>query len=163
MFGLPRGLPRATVTVPNVQYRKALASDAMACAQIIHAWDAEVPWMVPLDHLEPMAEFWGEMFADDPAWVAEIAGHVVGFCSRTDDNINGLYLLAEARNLGVGKALLDLAKADRDWITVWAYEQNPAARRFYRREGLVEICREWEVFSDGSRLMDVEHRWTRPA
>lgn len=60
------------------------------------------------------------------------------------------------------KALLDLAKADRDWITVWAYEKNEHARRFYRREGLVEICREMEVFDDGSRLMDVEHRWTRP-
>jgi ribosomal protein S18 acetylase RimI-like enzyme len=143
------------------EYRKGRPRDARACAQIIHNWDAEVPWMVPLDTLDSMTEFWRSLLGTAAAWVAENNGEVVGFCARNDDNIAGLYVDRHARNCGVGKRLLDLAKADRDWITVWAYEANTAARKFYRREGLIEISREMEVYDDGSRLMDVEHRWTR--
>ncbi len=142
----------------TITYRAASATDAIACAQIIRDWGAETPWMVPLDDLEPMAASWRDLLASDTAWVAERAGRVVGFCVREDDNITGLYVTGSARGSGVGKRLLDLAKADRDWITVWAYEANTRARKFYRREGLVEICFERE---DESSLMNVEHRWTR--
>jgi GNAT superfamily N-acetyltransferase len=143
------------------KYRAAQPSDAIACSQIIRDWGDETSWMVPIDHLESMAQFWGDLFETDLAWVAETDERIVGFCARCDDNIAALYVAPEARNLGVGKALLDLAKADRDWITVWAYEKNEKARRFYRREGLIEISREMEIFDDGSSLMDVEHRWNR--
>ncbi|MEL6947704.1 MAG: GNAT family N-acetyltransferase, partial [Pseudomonadota bacterium] len=95
----------------------------------------------------------------ETAWVAEDTGTIVGFCVRQDDNLTGLYVAREARGRGIGKALLDLAKANRDTITVWAYEQNPHARKFYRREGCVEISREVE---EGTSLIDVEHRWTKP-
>jgi len=139
-------------------YRLSSATDATACARIIRAWGAETPWMVPLDHLDPMAASWKDLLASDTAWVAQRNGQVAGFCAREDDNITGLYVTGSARNLGVGKRLLDLAKEDRDWIRVWAYEANRHARRFYRREGLVEICREVEP---GSGLMNVEHRWHR--
>ncbi len=145
------------------RYRQAERSDAIACCQIIRDWGDETPWMVPIDHLESMVRFWGDLFESDLAWVAEENKRIVGFCARSDDNISALYVAREARNFGVGKALLDLAKTNRDWITVWAYEKNEKARKFYLREGLVEVCREMEVFDDGSSLMDVEHRWTRPA
>jgi len=143
------------------EFRKGLASDGMACARILHAWGAETPWMVPFYDLEPLAEFWAELLTKDFGYVAHDQGRVVGFCSREDDNVSGLFILKEARGCGVGKRLLDLAKADRDWITVWAYEANTGARKFYHREGLVEIKRELEEFDDGNSLMDVEHRWTR--
>ncbi len=142
----------------SIPIRPARASDAIACAHIIRAWGAETPWMVPLDDLEPMAASWEDLLASDTAWVGEEGGLVVGFCVREADNITGLYIAAEARNMGLGKRLLDRAKEQRDWITVWAYEANTAARRFYRREGLVEICREVE---EGSNLMNVEHQWHR--
>jgi len=105
--------------------------------------------------------FWAELLTKDFGYVAHDQGRVVGFCSREDDNVSGLFILKEARGCGIGKRLLDLAKADRDWITVWAYEANTGARKFYHREGLVEIKRELEEFDDGNSLMDVEHRWTR--
>ncbi|MGB5560371.1 MAG: GNAT family N-acetyltransferase [Paracoccaceae bacterium] len=139
-------------------YRSAEASDAIACARIIREWGAETPWMVPLDDLEPMADSWRDLLDTETAWVAEQDGGVVGFCVREDDNITGLYVARAARNFGAGKRLLDLAKAERDWITVWAYEANTLARKFYRREGLMEIGRE---IQKGTNLVDVEHRWLR--
>ena len=83
---------------------------------------------------------------------------MVGFCVPEDDNITGHYIARAARHFGAGKRLLDLAKAERDWITVWAYEANTLARKFYRREGLMEIGRENQK---GTNLVDVEHRWLR--
>ncbi len=145
----------------NYEFRLATPSDAAACSQIIQDWGDEAPWMVPLDNLAPMAAFWSSIFEEESGWVAHDKGLILGFCARTEDNITGLYVAKMARGNGLGKALLNLAKENRGWITVWAYEKNKDARRFYRREGLIEIGREMEVFDDGSSLMDVEHRWTR--
>ncbi|AUH32492.1 GNAT family N-acetyltransferase [Paracoccus tegillarcae] len=145
----------------NYVFRLAVPSDAEACSQIIQDWGDETPWMVPLDNLAPMKEFWSFIFEEEIGWVAHRNGQILGFCARTEDNITGLYVAKKARGKGLGKALLDLAKEDQQWITVWAYEKNEDARRFYRREGLIEIGREMEVFEDGSSLMDIEHRWTR--
>lgn len=114
--------------------------------------------MAPLDDRAPMIAFWTEVFQIEQAWVAEQDGTIVGFCTRDADNIGGLYVATARRSTGIGKRLLDAAKAERDWITVWAYALNSRARDFYRREGLVEISREVEPESG---LMNVEHRWVR--
>ena len=102
---------------------------------------------------------WDDLFETNLVWVAEIEDHIVGFCTRDDDNIGALYVAKEVRSAGIGKRLLDLAKADRDWITVWAYEKNKHALRFYKREGLIEICREIE---EETNLINIEYRWTKP-
>lgn len=140
--------------------RQAAVGDGPACAAIIRAWGAETPWMAPLDDLDPMGAFWDEMIAEHPAWVAESNAKVVGFCLREDDigNIGGLYVDGGARGHGVGKALLDRAKLGWDRLVVWAYEANTEARRFYAREGFIEICYEVE---EESGLMNIEHHWTR--
>lgn len=139
-------------------YRTARGSDATACAKIIREWGDDTQWMVPLDSLEPMASWWRALLETETAWVAQKDRRVVGFCVREDDNISGLYVASDAQSCGVGKALLDLAKVDREWITVWAFEKNVLARKFYRREGLVEVGREQDA---NTGLVDVEHRWTR--
>lgn len=142
----------------TVEFRNARAADAPFCASIICAWGAETPWMVPIDDTETVAASWRDLLETDTAWVAEISGHVVGFCVREDHNITGLYVRSDARSLGVGKGLLDLAKVGRDWITVWVYELNELARAFYRREGLRDIGREKD---EHSHLIYREMRWKR--
>lgn len=142
----------------TTQIRSGQQCDVAACVDILRDWAAETPWMVELDERQSMQAFWSDLFKTDRVWIAEVGDRVVGFCTRDDDNIGALYVAGEVRSTGIGKRLLERAKADRDWITVWAYEQNEQALRFYRREGLVEICREIET---GSNLMNIEHRWTR--
>jgi ribosomal protein S18 acetylase RimI-like enzyme len=141
-------------------YRLAEERDGRACARIVREHGAETPWLGPLNDFESLVEWWtGCLLNVDTSWVAEENGKVIGFCVRQDDNITGLYVSSKARGCGVGKSLLDMAKVEREWITVWAYEQNPRARKFYCREGCVEISREIE---EGTALVDVEHRWTKP-
>lgn len=145
------------------QIRSGKKSDALACVDILRNWADETAWMAEMGELEPMQAFWMDIFEEDLVWVAEIDERIVGFCTRGvddgADNIGALYVIAEARGAGIGKRLLDMAKKDRDWITVWAYEKNERARKFYKREGLVEISREIEK---SSNLVNIEHRWKRP-
>lgn len=140
-------------------YRSATARDGEACARIVCAWSEETPWIEPVRDFDGVVAFWSGFLHNVPtSWVCVSDGDVVGFCAREDDNIGGLYLAKTARGQGVGKHLLNLAKEDRDWITVWAYALNDRARKFYRREGCLEISRE---IDERYGLEDVEHRWTR--
>lgn len=142
----------------SIAFRASRAADAVACAQIICDWGAETPWMVPIDERDAVAASWCDLLASNTAWVAERQAQVVGFCVREDDNITGLYVQKDARGLGIGKTLLDQAKVDRDWITVWVYEMNTLARAFYRREGFRDVSREKD---EHSHLMYIETRWER--
>lgn len=140
--------------------RPGTPADATACARIIRAWGAETAWMVPIDDLEPVAAFWADLFVKYPVWVAERDGAVLGFCQREDDYIGGLYIAREDRGQGLGKRLVDHAKAGQARLVAWSYEANTEARRFYRREGFVEFAREVE---QSSGLMNVGHVWIGPA
>jgi GNAT superfamily N-acetyltransferase len=145
----------------TVTYRRAKSADGPSAARIVWSWGQETPWMTTLFDLDRMTEWWSQRFETDHVWIGENSEGVIGFCARDEDNIDGLYVHTEMRGKGVGKRLLDLAKENRDWITVWAHELNTEARRFYRREGLVEIWRETERHEDGVSLVDIEHRWER--
>ncbi len=142
----------------TLRIRMGLQSDVDTCVRIMTGWVDETPWAFEPDSHQELVAIWSGYFTDFSVWVADIDGSVVGFCTRNDDNISALYVDADWRCRGIGKRLLDAAKADRDWITVWAYEMNNKALKFYKREGLVEHSREVE---DGSDLIDIEHRWIK--
>jgi ribosomal protein S18 acetylase RimI-like enzyme len=102
-------------------YRLAEGSDGRSCAEIIRDWSLETKWIGPLNEFESVVDWWrGCILNVETSWVCEENDKVVGFCVREDDNITGLYVARDARTRGIGKHLLDMAKAERDWITVWA-------------------------------------------
>lgn len=112
------------------------------------------------DEQQEMVAYWSGIFKNDLAWVAETKGLIVGFCTRSDDLVGALYVVPEARSAGIGRRLLDLAKENRDSIHLWAYQLNIPARRFYRRERLVEVSEEIE---EETNLMEIKHLWTKPS
>ena len=146
------------------RFRDALPSDAIECVKILRDYFDQTHWLPDshdLDERSSMERWWGEHFQDEMAWVAENNGVIIGFCSRqrSNNNISALYVVPESRNEGVGKQLLDLAKENCNQIIVWAFELNHDARKFYQREGLVEIGRE---IDEDLNIVDIEHHWTRP-
>ena len=75
-------------------------------------------------------------------WLATIAGRDVGFASAyTADGrvwIKKLYLLAETRGLGIGKALIATARAHFGQhlpVALYVNDGNAAAIAFYRAQG----------------------------
>jgi ribosomal protein S18 acetylase RimI-like enzyme len=74
--------------------------------------------------------------------IAESGGHLIGFVTVRDDEIEQLYVDARARGSGVAAALLGHGERviaeqhERAWLAVVA--GNTRARRFYARNGWID-------------------------
>ncbi|UYY66073.1 acetyltransferase [Serratia marcescens] len=71
-------------------------------------------------------------------WVAEDRpGHPCGFIGLNGNKVEMLFIDADQRGQGVGKALLTHAETLHDELQLDVNEQNPQASGFYRHYGFV--------------------------
>ena len=139
--------------------RPATPADAPACAAILNAWIDETPWMPRVHSHEDVERHYREfVFQKRKVIVAEDDAPIGYLALDTEEGfIASFFLKAEARGAGVGKRLLDDAKAEANQLQLWTFVENSGARRFYEREGFTEIER-----SDGDNeesLPDILFRW----
>ncbi len=97
-------------------------------------------------------------------WLAVDDGSVVGVASRDGEWVRQLYVAAERTGRGLGQRLLqrilgEARSAALPRVSLWTFQRNAGARRFYERNGFVAV-----EFGDGSgneeREPDV--RYERP-
>ena len=88
------------------------------------------------------------------------ADEVLGFAACDGEELDALYVAEAARRQGVGTALLERLKAKRDRLTLWTFQANEGAQRFYRREGFAEVERTNGTRND-EQLPDVRYVWHR--
>jgi len=144
--------------------RPAAVGDAVAIADLYTAARvAAVPQMPPARHTNAEDRQW--MAArladgDHEAWVAALTdGRIVGYALLTPVWLDHLFIAPDRCGSGIGTVLLDLVKSLRpDGFSLWVFESNAGARRFYARHGLVEL-----EHTDGSgneeRAPDVRMAW----
>jgi len=140
--------------------RRAGAADAPACAAIFNAWVDATTWMPRLHDAGDVARFYREhVMATCEVVIAEAGGRTLGFVAVDGEGfVASLYLAAAARGRGIGRALLDAAKARHpEGLLLWAFVANDGALRFYAREGFVEVARTAGENEEG--LPDVMLRW----
>jgi ribosomal protein S18 acetylase RimI-like enzyme len=127
----------------EVELRPARPQDAASCAAIFNAWVDATDWMPRVHPPEAVERHFRETVLPKRAvMVAERAGEVVGFLALAEGHVDGLYLTADARRQGLGRALISLAKAaSPEGLTLWTFVSNTAARAFYARQGFVELSR----------------------
>lgn len=115
---------------------------------VLDEWIAEAPasWRTALAAIGP----------DSPArvWVGERDANVLGYATTSPakdtwlpppdgaGELTNLYLDPDAIGTGLGRqlyehAVTDLRERGFDPLVVWAFRDNPLARRFYPRMGLV--------------------------
>lgn len=139
--------------------RPAGESDADAVAAVHLAARLVAP-MPPPAHPEAEVRAWlAKRLLADETWVAEVDDAVVGYVRLTATWLDDLYVHPDHAGVGLGTALLDLAKARRPGgFGLWVFETNAPARAFYARHGLVEVER-----TDGSeneeRAPDIRVVW----
>ena len=135
--------------------RDATPQDAAEIARVLGDWCREVPWLPKLHTRDADLAFVRGLLATHVVRVGFAGG--VGFLARRGVAVTALYLAPEARGKGLGKALLDEAKA-LGHLQLWAFQANHGARAFYRREGFGEVR-----FTDGAdndeKLPDVRLEW----
>lgn len=138
--------------------RKAENDDAHAAGAIVYQFQQGTNWMPKLYTLEEVTMFCRTMIERGWVTVAKDQGRVVGFLARDRVEVCSLYLADGIRGRGFGRALLAEAKAASPQLLLRTFEANTAARRFYHRQGFIEIGR-----GDGSTneegLPDIFLQW----
>ncbi len=141
--------------------RPARLSDALPCAKILQQWINETHWFPNPAPESASEQAMARRISSGVVMVAQNAGGIVGFVAYEGGFLECLYLEKEARNQGLGRALLDLAKNNgAETVSLWVLQRNHAARRFYAREGFCEV-----ELGDGDDneegLPDIRLEWKR--
>lgn len=62
---------------------------------------------------------------------------IAGFIGMNEEHIEGIFVKAEMRSNGIGKALLNFAKTKKERLSLNVYQKNSRAVSFYEREGFI--------------------------
>jgi GNAT superfamily N-acetyltransferase len=107
-----------------------------------------MPWLAVLhSREETIAYFADRLRAHEKLLVAEVNALVVGFIALEGNHVDHLYIAPSYQNRGIGHTLLAKAKElYPNGLTLWTFQRNARARRFYEARGFVA-----SEFTDGSR------------
>ncbi len=117
----------------TIEIRRATRADIPAMARIVVAWEAATEWMPDGTIESDVIGMIDEVFDHRQIYVAN--DPVAAYMSIDADahKIGALY--CDRQRQGIGKALVDTAKAGRDFLWLQTHQPNIAAHRFYLREG----------------------------
>ncbi|MFF7067775.1 GNAT family N-acetyltransferase [Streptomyces pseudovenezuelae] len=145
----------------SVVIRRATASDAAASADVyLRSFAAALPTVVrPRSDDEVHAYIRDVVVPSHETWVAVAEEQVVGLMVLDGDLLSQLYLDPGWRGRGIGDRFVTLAKEHGPrGLSLWTFQVNKPAHRFYERHGFVEAER-----TDGSgneeREPDVRYVW----
>ena len=116
-----------------------------------HSFVPEEYWR---SNLEPVRE----AIASAEVYVADSGGRVLGFIGLDGGYIAGIFVSPESRGRGVGRQLLERAKARHARLELQVYAENPRARRFYEREGFSVLS---EGADSGTGRAELVMAWAR--
>jgi GNAT superfamily N-acetyltransferase len=123
-------------------------------------WVRETGWMPVLHTREEDLGFLRHLIDTTEVTLAEDA-EPLGFLSLDGADVRALYLAPAARGRGIGRALLDRAKAGRDHLELWTFEANAPAIAFYEREGF-RVAERTDGSGNDERLPDLRLIWEGP-
>jgi ribosomal protein S18 acetylase RimI-like enzyme len=132
----------------GITIRPAAAADAAAVADVYLA-SFKATYDFPLAHTDDQVRAWirDSVVPAGGTWVAlDAEGAIVGMMDVATGDLSQLYIRPDRLGEGIGRRLLDIAKERSPGsLTLYTFQVNERARRFYERHGFVA---EW--FGDGS-------------
>ena len=137
-----------TDDTPPYVIRAAVAGDAGEIAEVHTVAMREAMPYLPYLHTDEETRAWVAevVLPRQEVWVAEANGRVVGVTSLEGEMVQQLYILPGYQGVGIGSALLALAKSRRPaGLRLYAFQRNTRARTFYEHRGFTPIA-----FGDGS-------------
>jgi ribosomal protein S18 acetylase RimI-like enzyme len=147
-----------------MRLRRGEQSDADELARIKHACYSRMTYLPPIPTLDEYRRFVSTiLLPKQEVLVAEDEdGRIVGWASMTEGSLEHLYVDPERQNHGLGSELLaSVVERMPDGFSLWTFQKNEGARRFYERHGLDAV-----EFTDGATNMerepDVRYEWRPP-
>jgi putative acetyltransferase len=143
--------------------RRALLADMPALARLnYHTVRTSLPFVPEVHPAHEVVDYFsGPFFAKAEFWLAEDeAGEAIGYIAFRPDFVEHLFIHPGSQGQGVGLALLNRAKHDSVELSLWTFQQNLRARRFYEKHGFVVVV-ETDGHDNEEKLPDVLYRWRR--
>ena len=142
-----------------MQIRRATDDDWPEVARVFIAARAGMTYLPDLHSDADTRLFIRRVVKRSAVWLAAREGAMLGFAALEPGWLHHLYVDPAAQNAGAGSALLEKAKAELpEGFSLWTFQANLGARRFYERHGLKETHR-----TDGAdneeRLPDILYEW----
>ncbi len=139
--------------------RRAGPEDVDAIAAVFGRSFGSLTFLPQLHTPEEHRAFFARVVAAEEVWAWEEDGAIVGFAAFDDTMLNHLYVAPEHTGRGIGSALLARVKSRRPGgFTLWTFQDNAGARRFYDRHGFRAV-----ELTDGAgneeKMPDVRYAW----
>jgi putative acetyltransferase len=120
-----------------------------------------LPFLPTLHTPEEDAWWFSErLFTANEVWLAEEGEGPRGYIAFRPDFIEHLFVRPEAQGEGLGPRLLEKAMESTAELSLWTFQQNLRARRFYERHGFVVVT-ETDGADNEEKMPDVLYRWRR--
>ncbi|MEL6806916.1 MAG: GNAT family N-acetyltransferase [Pseudomonadota bacterium] len=145
-----------------VYLRPARSTDAGKVGGILSEFIDTTAWMPRIHTRAEDVGFAGHMIEQGWVTVAEVAGQVSGFAALENDDIQSLYVAADARRSGVGSALITALKENKARLSLWTFQANSDAQAFYLHHGF-EMVEETDGAGNDEGLPDMRMEWKRVA
>lgn len=143
-----------------MRLRAAKQTDSAQTGAILGEFTTGTSWLPQLHSGAENEAFCSQMIANGWVMVAEEHDVITGFIARNETYIHALYVAEANRGKGIGSQLLELAKADEFSLSLWTYQANRNAQRFYLHHGFTEAERTDGCDNDVG-LPDVRFIWQR--
>lgn len=145
-----------------MKLRHASAEDVTDLARIYVASRAEaMPWL-PVLHTaaEDLEFFMGLVHSTKRMWVAESPEGIAGFCTVDENFLDQLYVHPSFQQQGIGSLLMEKARADLDYLSLWVFQKNTGAQIFYQKRGFHCVL-ETDGENSEEREPDCIYSWHR--
>jgi len=144
--------------------RRASLDDMPALARLHrHTVVTSLPFVPRLHTPEEDAWWFAErLYAANQVWLAETAPGEppCGYIAFRADFIEHLFVHPERQGAGLGLQLLERAMESAAELSLWTFQQNLRARRFYEKHGFAVVM-ETDGADNEEKLPDVLYRWRR--
>ena len=144
---------------------RQLKLDEMDRAAVVHraSFDHALPTLAGLHTPEEDRWFFRErMFTSCELWGSFDAEHLVGIIACREGWIDQLYVLPSSQGRGIGTALLQIARERWQALSLWTFQRNTNARRFYEMHEFV-VVEETDGSGNEEKEPDVLYTWSAPA
>ena len=125
----------------SAQIRRLEHDEMAATSQVYRKiFDETFPWLLGRHTPEEdRGHFEGEVYDNSNLYGVHEDQALMGFIGLKPGWVEKLYILPQHQGRGLGRQLLEFAKARDTELSLWTFERNRLARRFYEASGFTEI------------------------
>ena len=142
-----------------MRVRSGERKDIAPIALLLRTSYDRMPYIPRLHTADEDLAYVAGLLSDHEVWVADDGEGVRGFAVLSADQLLQIHVSPDDQNRGVGSLLLDKAKERLpEGFSLWVFQQNTGARRFYERHGL-ELVRETDGQGNEENEPDAQYAW----